>query len=356
MVRMNLEEPDELPPSAADTLTRIREILSQARHRALQSINTTMIHAYWNVGREIAEEEQLGQARAGYGTRLMATLARKLQEEFGKGFNETNLRYARQFYLTYPIHHALRDELSWTHYRLLLSVKEASARKFYEVEAVRASWSTRELDRQIHSSLYERLALSRDQEGMLRLTEQGAEAAQPEDLLRDPFVLEFTGLGQRERFTENELEKALMNRLQSFLLELGTDFFFVARQKRLLIDDEWCKVDLVFYHRTLRCFVLIDLKMAKITSRDVGQMLSYVGYYAENEQREGENPPIGILLGAGKSEEAVRYALTGTTQSIFAARYQLHLPTEAQLLDALVRQRDSLLLERRLEGEGYPDA
>ncbi len=344
-----------LSPSATDTLTRIRQILTAAKHKALQSVNTTMVHAYWEVGREIYEEEQRDQGRVGSSTQLIANFASKLTGEFGKGLNRTNLFYIRQFYQTYSNVHALRGELSWTHYRLLLSVRNPEARRFYEIETARASWSTRELDRQIHSSLFERLALSRDQEGMLRLVEQGAEAAQPEDLLRDPFVMEFTGLKPQDTFTESDLETALMGRLQKFLLELGADFFFVARQKRLLIDNEWAKVDLVFYHRTLRCFVLIDLKMGKITSQDVGQMLAYVGYYAANEMRDGESPPIGILLGAGKSEEAVRYALMGTTQSIFAARYQLHLPSEEQLLQALVQQRDDLLLGRRFSEESHDD-
>lgn len=343
-----LDIPLSLLPSANDALARIRQILTTARHQALQSVNITMVHAYWEVGREIVEEEQRGQVRSGYGSQLIANFAKRLTREFGTGHGARNLAYMREFYQAYPNLHALRANLSWTHYRLLLSVRKPDARRFYEVEAARANWSTRELDRQIHSSLFERLALSRDQEGKLRLVEQGAEAAQPEDLLRDPFVMEFTGLKPQDAFTESELETALMGRLQKFLLELGADFFFVARQKRLLIDNEWAKVDLVFYHRTLRCFVLIDLKMGKITSQDVGQMLAYVGYYAANEMREGENPPIGILLGAGKSEEAVRYALMGTTQAIFAARYQLYLPTEEQLLQALVRQRDSLLLEHHL--------
>jgi predicted nuclease of restriction endonuclease-like (RecB) superfamily len=341
----------ELLPSAEETLVRIRQILTQARHKAWQSVNVTMVQAYWDVGREIVEEEQLGKERAGYGTQLLKTLAARLTKDFGNGYRMRNLAYMRDFYLTYPILHAVRAELSWTHYRLLLSVEKLEARQFYEAEAIRASWSTRELDRQIHSSLYERLALSRDVEGTLRLAGQGAEAAKPEDIIRDPFVMEFTGLESRDVFAESDLESALMNRLQEFLLELGTDFFFVARQKRLLMDNEWSKVDMVFYHRTLRCFVLIDLKMDKITPQDIGQMLSYVGYYAANEQREGENPPIGILLGAGKSDAAVKYALSGTTQQIFAARYQLHLPTEEELLQALVKQRDTLLLERKLDAE-----
>ena len=339
----------ELLPSAVETFARIRDILTRARHQALQSVNAVMLQAYWEIGKEIVEEEQRGKARAEYGTRLIATLAEQLTAEFGAGYRARNLAYLRQFYQAYPILHALRSELTWTHYRLLLAVPKPEARQFYEVEAVRAHWSTRELDRQIHSALYERLALSRDQEGVLRLAQQGAEAANPADLLRDPFVMEFTGIRPQDAFRESDLETALMDRLQEFLLELGTDFFFVARQKRFLMDGEWAKVDLVFYHRTLRCFVLIDLKMKRVSAQDVGQMLSYVGYYAENETRQGENPPIGILLGAGKSDEAVKYALLGTTQQVFAARYQLHLPTEEQLLNELVRQRDALLLERRLD-------
>ncbi|HZG65885.1 MAG TPA: PDDEXK nuclease domain-containing protein, partial [Herpetosiphonaceae bacterium] len=333
---------------AAQTLQRIRDILARSRSQALQSVNAAMVQAYWHIGREIVEEEQRGSGRAGYGARLIETLARTLTADFGRGFTHTNLWYMRQFYLTYPNLHALRGELSWTHYRLLLKVDRPEARAFYEVEAVQSHWSTRELERQINSLLFERLALSRDKEGVLRLAEQGAQPYSPADLVRDPFVLEFTGLPERGLYPESELEEALMNRLQEFLLELGSDFFFVARQKRLTIDGEHYKLDLLFYHRSLRCFVLIDLKIGKLTYADIGQMLLYVGYYEAEETRDGEGPPVGIILCTDKSEAVVRYTLSGSAQQVFAARYQMHLPTEEELQRELVRERDAFLLEQQL--------
>ena len=215
----------------------------------------------------------------------------------------------REFYQKFPKWNAVRSELSWTHYRLLSSVADERARSFYLVEAVKARWSTRQLERQINSLLFERLARSRDKEGVLQLAEQGAEAFEPADLLRDPYVLEFTGLPEHTRWLEKDLENALIDRLQDFLLELGRDFFFVARQQRITIDGEHFYVDLVFYHRALRCFVLIDLKTQKANHQDLGQMQMYIGYYEEHELREGENPPVGLILCTSKSDTAVRYTL-----------------------------------------------
>ena len=255
----------------------------------------------------------------------------------------------RQFYLTFPILHALRGELTWTHYRLLLSVENEQARSFYLNESIKSNWSTRDLSRQINSLLHERLSKSRDKEGVLRLANQGAEPFSPADLMRDPFVLEFTGLPERGQWLESDLEQALMDRLQQFLLELGRDFFFVARQKRISVDNEHNYVDLVFYHRTLRCFVLIDLKVGKLTSADVGQMLAYVGYYQRHEMREGENPPVGLILCTDAERTIARYALLERDQQVFAARYQLYLPSEAELQAELERERDVLLLERGMQ-------
>lgn len=262
----------ELTPNAAEALShaaqclaRVRSILGDARRQALQTVNAAMVQAYWQIGREIVEEEQRGQDRAAYGTRLVEELAAALTREFGQGFVPRNLRYMREFYQAFPEMasenwNALRSELSWTHYRLLSRVDKADARAFYAIECAKARWSTRELERQIASLLYERLALSTDRTGLLALAAEGHEPARPEDLIKDPYVLEFTGLSSSTRLTELDLEEALMDRLQTFLLELGRDFFFVARQKRLTLDGDHFYVDLVFYHRRLRCFVLIDLK------------------------------------------------------------------------------------------------
>ena len=237
-----------------------------------------MVRAYREIGREIVEEEQRGKVKAEYGTYLIEELAVRLTKEFGKGFDRTNLQHMRVFYIEFPIREALRSELSWTHYRLLSKVEKSEVRSFYEAECVKANWFTRELERQIASLLYERLALSRDKAGMLLLAEQGNEIFQPSDLIKDPMVLEFTGLPQSHRLLETDLEQALMDRLQEFLLELGRDIFFVARQKRITVDGDNFYIDLVFYHRALRCFVLIDLKVGALSHQDIGQMLFYTGY------------------------------------------------------------------------------
>jgi predicted nuclease of restriction endonuclease-like (RecB) superfamily len=346
----------DLEPSFEGTYTRIRNVLLEARHRALRAVNNEMARAYWETGREIVEEEQRGRARATYGSRVVQTLSECLTAELGKGYTLTNLKYMRQFYLAFPIGHALRDQLTWTPYRLLLSVKNEQARGVYLNEAAKANWSTRELDRQIHSLLFERLAKSRNKEGVLRLVNEGAEAFSPQDLLRDPFVLEFTGLPERGEWLETDLEQALMNKLQQFLLELGRDFFFVARQKRITVDNEHGFVDLVFYHRTLRCFVLIDLKVGKLTHADVGRMLAYVGYYKQHEMREGENPPVGLILCTDAGGTIARYALLERDEKVFASRYQLYLPSETELQTELEREREELLGQQRLMVELEDDS
>ena len=225
---------------------------------------------------------------------------------------------------------------------------EPEAREFYATECAKARWSTRELERQISTLLYERLALSTDKDGLLALAAEGHQPYRPEDLIKDPYVLEFTGLPQSTRLTESDLEQALMDRLQTFLLELGRDFFFVARQKRLTIDGDHFYVDLVFYHRRLRCFVLIDLKVGKLTQQDIGQMLLYTGYYEAEEMQEGENPPVGLILCTDKNDAVVKYTLSQTSQPVFASRYKLYLPTEEELQSELRRERDSLEINKKV--------
>ena len=292
-----------------DTLYgQIREILAAARDRAWQAVNTVMVGAHWEVGRVIVEDEQAGQEKAGYGKRALEGLAKRLQAEFGKGFDQSNLRNMRAFFLSYPIRDALRHELAWTHYRLLLRVENPDARAFYEAEAVNARWSTRELERQINSLLFERLALSRDKAGVLALSRKGHEITRPSDLVKDPLVLEFTGLRQDERFRESDLEQALIAKLQQFLLELGKGFAFMGRQQRITLDGEHFFIDLVFYNRLTRSFVLLDLKVGKLTHQDLGQMQMYVNYYQRELTAPDENPPIGIVLCTNKSEAVVRYA------------------------------------------------
>jgi predicted nuclease of restriction endonuclease-like (RecB) superfamily len=301
-----------------------------------------MVRAYWSVGQAIVEQEQKGRGRAGYGERLIESLAERLSEEFGRGFTATNLRYFRQFYLNFPIHHALRDELSWTHYRLLSRVENLDARLFYEREAAQQSWSTRELERQIGSLFYERVVLSSGKRVMLAENRSQAERYSPEEFVKDPYVLEFLGLPESPALREADLEAALLSHLQEFLLELGKGFAFVARQQRITLDGDHFYVDLVFYNRLLRCFVLIDLKVGKLTHQDLGQMQLYVNYYTREQREEWENPAIGILLCADKNDTVVRYTLPEGQQQIFASRYRLQLPSEEDLAEELRREQAAL--------------
>ena len=311
-----------------DTLYgQVREILALARDKAWLSVNTVMVEAYWEVGRVIVEDEQAGKGRADYGKRVLEGLAQRLAIEFGKGFDQSNLRNMRSFFLSYPIRDALRRELSWTHYRLLLRVDKPDARSFYEAEAINARWSTRELERQINSLLFERLALSRDKAGVMALAQKGHEISHPSDLVKDPLVLEFAGLRQDERFRESDLENALISKLQQFLLELGKGFAFMGRQQRITLDGEHFFIDLVFYNRLTRSFVLVDLKVGKLSHQDLGQMQMYVNFY----QRE--------LTGAGRESSDRHRALHGQKRGrgpVRAARGQhpdLCLPLQAPSTD-----------------------
>ncbi len=336
------------PSGFQQTYERIRAILSEARLRAYHAINTAMVGAYWEIGRVIVEQEQHGQPRAEYGRALLEELSDRLKSEFGKGFDRTNLQRMREFYLSYPKCDALRHELTWTHYRLLLHVEKPEARAFYEAEAVNAGWSTRELERQVHSLLFERLALSRDRDGVLSLAQKGHEIQQPSDLIKDPYVLEFTGLPQSERYLESDLEQALIDKLREFLLELGKGFAFMARQQRITLDGQHLWIDLVFYNRLTRSFVLIDLKTGTLTHQDLGQMQMYVNYYQREIAAPDENPPIGIVLCTDKSEAVVRYTLPEDNQQIFASRYKLYLPTESELAAELQRERQAIEMEADL--------
>jgi predicted nuclease of restriction endonuclease-like (RecB) superfamily len=345
---MGMNEIVLTPSGFQQTYERIKTILVEARAGAYRAINTAMVAAYWEIGRVIVEQEQQGQQRAEYGQALIAELSNRLKSEFGKGFDPSNLAKMRAFYLAYPILDAVRPELSWTHYRLLLRVEKPEARAFYEVEAVNSRWSTRELERQIHSLLFERLALSRDREGLLALAEKGHEIQQPSDLIKDPYVLEFTGLPLGERYLESDLEQALIDKLREFLLELGKGFAFMARQQRITLDGQHYWIDLVFYNRLTRCFVLIDLKVGALTHQDLGQMQMYVNYYQREITASDENPPIGIVLCTDKSEAVVRYTLPEDNQQIFASRYKLYLPTETELAAELQRERQLVEMEGRL--------
>ena len=327
--------------------SRVREILDEARGRVARSVNSEMVRAYWLVGQAVVEQEQKGQARADYGEKLIVSLAEKLKSEGVKGFGRNNLWYMRQFYLKFPEKlHALRGELSWTHYRLLLKVDSDAAREYYEQEAAAENWSTRELGRQINSHFYERAAASKEKSRLRDKNKKPTEKYQPQDLIKDPFVLEFLNL---KDVPETKLEQALLDHLQEFLLELGKGFSFVARQKRVTIDGDHFYVDLVLYNRLLRCFVLIELKLGELTHQDIGQMMFYTNYYTREMLEEWEKPTIGILLCADKNDAMVRYTLPEDERQIFASRYREFFPTEAELAGEIERERIKILQLKGME-------
>ena len=330
--------------SAPILYDQIRQVLLDAQSSVSRAVNTAMVHAYFEVGRLIVEDEQHGEARAGYGEETLIALSRKLKTEFGKGFSVRNLRYMRTFYATFKNRQTLSAKLSWSHYTLLMRVDNEQAREFYIKEVESENWSVRELDRQINSLLFERLALSRDKEEVRALAEHGHILTSPRDAIKDPYVLEFLGLHEQAAYTEKELETMLIDNLQGFLLELGKGFTFVSRQKRITLDAEHFYIDLVFYNRLLRCFVLIDLKIGKLTHQNVGQMQMYVNYFDRDIRLKDEERTIGIILCHDKKETIARYTLPEDNTQIFASKYKLYLPTE----DELVREVDGVA--KRLEG------
>jgi predicted nuclease of restriction endonuclease-like (RecB) superfamily len=336
---------------AGSLYKEVRAILDEARGRAARLVNVEMVRAYWLVGQAIVNHEQRGRNRAGYGEQLIESLAARLTAEFTKGFQSRNLWWMRDFYLKFPKLNALRSELSWTHYRLLLKVDGPEARSFYEQEAAEQNWSTRELERQISSMLYERTALSTRKGQVMTRARSGAEKYAAQDFVKDPYVLEFLGLKQSPALSESQLETALLDHLQEFLLELGKGFSFVARQQRITIEGDHFYLDLVFYNRLLRAFVLIDLKIGKLTHRDIGQMQMYVNYYTREVREEWEAPAMGILLCAEKNDAVVRYILPEGERQIFASRYQLYLPSEQELAAELSRERELLELRSKIESD-----
>lgn len=333
------KQPVSSQTPVTDLAGRITTIIESARNRVQSVVDHEMVRAYWEIGQEIVEDEQKGEKRAEYGKSLIQNLSHELTYRHGKGFTASNLLAMRRFYLLFPIQHALRAELSWTHYRQLLKIEEPHKRSFYEIESATSNWSTRELERQMNSMLFERLALSLDKEGVMSLAREGQVLREPSDMVKDPYVLEFLGLPQSDVLYEKNLETALLEHLQKFLLELGKGFSFVARQKRITLDGDHFYIDLVFYNYILKCFVLIDLKIGKLAHQDMGQMQMYVNYYTREMMNEGDNPPIGILLCDSKSEAVVRYTLPEGNNQIFASRYKLYLPTEDELRNELMKDR-----------------
>lgn len=314
------------------TYDNIRNAIVEAQNKIVRTVNSALVETYWKIGEQIFKE--CGENdRAEYGKYVINYLAERLTKEFGKGFNRTNLRYMRQFYMAFPIYHALRGELSWTHYRLIMSVENPQARAFYVEECAKCGWSTRQLERQIHSLFYERLLSSHYDESVRNeiYTLEPKKEVKPTDILKSTYILEFLGLEDNAKYHEKELEQAIIDHLQKFLLELGRGFTFVARQKRLSLDDDNFYIDLVFYNTVLHCYVLIDLKIGKLTHQDLGQMQMYVNYYTRELMNEGDNPPLGIVLCADKKEAVVRYTLPENNKQIFTAKYKTYLPTEEEL-------------------------
>jgi predicted nuclease of restriction endonuclease-like (RecB) superfamily len=369
----------ELQPAPEEHLyERIATILDEARSRVARSVNTAMVHAYWLIGCEIVEVEQHGAERAGYGEGLMKRVAARLSAKFGKGFSLASLKRMKQFYLAFPRGSALvsagdgkgstvlrlsadADDgekgsvalslsagasplfppmLAWSHYLVLLRVDRTEARSFYEIEAARESWSVRELERQVATLLFDRLAKNKRPEQVLELARKGQQVSVPSDVLKDPFVLEFADLRENPAAQERDLEQAIIDRLEDFLLEMGKGFCFVARQKRMTLEGDHFYVDLVFYNRLLRCFVLVDLKMGKLTHQDLGQMQMYVNFFDRFQREEHEAKTIGIVLCSDKNDAMVRITLPDDNAQILAARYQMYLPTEEELRAELERERE----------------
>lgn len=348
-------------PESVDTDTlygQIRAVLTQARQQSWRNVNQVMVQAYWHIGRTIVQHEQAGQARAAYGARVLEVLAERLTQEFGKGYAPQSLRNFRQFFLSFPQETEIRSapwsELSWTHLKTLMRVADAQARIWYANEAVSQTWSVAALDRQISTLHYERLLSSQDKVGVqteARALIQRDVPPDPRDFIRDPYVLDFLGAQPGAALYEKDVEQGLLNQLQKFLLELGKGFAFVARQKHLRIEDEDAFVDLVFYNYILKCFVLIELKIGKLSHQDVGQLDMYVRVFDERERQSGDNPTIGLILCSERNEAVARYSLLADSPQLFASRYQPWLPTVDELRAELTRERALLAVAAEEQGE-----
>ena len=323
----------------------IGRLLEAGRQQAAQQVNTILVHTYWQVGQYIVEFEQQGEDRAAYGENLLDTLAQDLTAEYGKGFSRSNLFQIRKLYLTFPKiqtpsgqfgkSQTLSDQLSWSHYVELLKIDDDLERQFYIKQCEQENWSVRELKRQMKSMLFHRLALSKSKEEVLALANQGVHIQQSKDIIKDPYVFEFLGIPQQEKYLEGDLEQKLMNNLEKFLLELGKGFAFMGRQYKISISGRHFFVDLVFYHRILKCFVLIDLKRGEVEHQDIGQMNLYLNYFSKEENQPDDNPPIGLVLGAYKDHILMEYATEHITNQLFVSKYQLYLPNKEELKNEL---------------------
>ncbi len=337
----------------APLLGSLRQLIADARQQVLQAVDVVQVQTCWHIGRHIVEFEQGGAQRAAYGRGLLLRLGQALTAEFGRGFEERNLRNMRAFYVSFPNWNALRSELSWTHYRLLLRVDSAEARQWYVNEVATQNWSTRALERQISSLYYERLLLSQDKAAVSAEAQANLSAleATPRAFVRDPVMLEFLGLPGAGRLLEATLETALMDKLQQFLMELGKGFAFVARQQRISTETQDFYIDLVFYNYLLKCFVLIDLKTGPLTHQDVGQMDMYVRMYDELRRSDGDNPTVGILLCGSKDQSVARYSVLNGSEQLFASKYRLILPSEEELRQELQRDREAIEAQQQLKSD-----
>ena len=328
-----MKDNESSTPISNNILHDARRIIETARNNAVRSVDFTRVQMYWNLGKRIFEEEQQGKERADYGAYIVKTLAKELEKEYGSGFGVRQLEQSRQFYRTYPIANTLRSQLNWSQYRRLIQIDDPDKREYYELESVNNAWTARETERQINSMLYERLLLSNDKESVLAVARRERIPESPEEIIKDPMVLEFLGLKQQASYYEKDLESAIISHLVDFLLEMGKGFSFVSRQKRILLEDDEFFIDLVLYNRLLRCFVIVELKTGKLTHQDLGQLQMYVNYFDRIEKMPEENATIGILLCTNKNDTAVKMALPESNKTILASKYQLYLPTTEQLIN-----------------------
>lgn len=316
-------------------IDKIGSLLQQGRQQAVQSVNTILVQTYWYIGQHIVEFEQKGSEKAEYGSQLFERLSKDLVQAHGKGFSRSNLLYMRKFYLSFPISETLSHLLTWSHYFEILKADSELEISFYTKQCQHERWSVRELKRQMKSSLFERLALSKDKEGVLKLAKEGHIVENAEDLIKDPFVLDFLNIPEQYHYLENELEEKIISNLQQFIMEMGKGFAFIGRQYRMNIGGKHFYLDLLFYHRILKCFVLVDLKRGEIDHQDIGQMNLYLNYFKKEEATEGDNEPIGIVLGAHKNHILVEYATDSITNKVLLSKYQLYLPDKKTLQNQL---------------------
>lgn len=321
----------------------IKDLVMNSRNKVYQTVNTEMLNLYWNIGKAIMEIQQ-GDERASYGDAVLEKLSQKLTNEFGKGFSSRNLRTMRKFYIIYPIWKTVSSKLSWSHYLELIKIDEEAKRNFYFNECINSKWSVRELGRQRDSLLYERLTIYADKGKAKKLSEKGQVLKTSKDLIKDPFVLEFLGIKENTKYLESDLEKNIIEHLKEFLLELGKGFSYIGNQVRITLGEEHFYPDLVFYNRLLKCFVIIDLKVGKISHQDIGQMQMYVNYYDREIKQNDENKTIGILLSTNKNETVVKYTLPEENKTIFSSEYRLHMPTEQELISAVEEEKKNFEL------------